>query len=371
MGGKFSIIYGDEFLSYDFGEHHPLRQFRVKLAIDLMKELGVTKAPGVNIVPIHKSTVEDLLLFHTEEYVEFVRASCEANAGWLDDGDTPAIKGCFEAALYPVGASIDAVRAVWRGKTHHAYNLGGGLHHAHRNRASGFCVFNDIAIAISYLKKELGAKRIAYIDIDAHQGDGVMYGFYNDPTILNIDFHEDGRYLFPGTGKVTELGDGTALNLKVNVPFPPYSADYSFTYTFRQLVPPLIRKFEPEIILMQTGVDCHLADPLTHMNLSYNSYIEVVRIVHNLAHEVSGGKLAMFGGGGYNPAAVAIIWTLMAAAIAGVEVSNTLPEPWRAELTEMTGVPAPRSFNEEHTDDQVFSEVLDTVYWLRNKLLMT
>lgn len=371
MSGRFSIIYGDEFLSYDFGENHPLRQFRVKLAFDLMRHLGVTEAPGVDIRHVCKATPEDVLLFHTPDYVEFVRAACEADAGWLDGGDTPAAKGCFDAALYVVGASVDAVREVWLGRAEHAYNLGGGLHHAHPDRASGFCVFNDIAVAISFLQKMLGAKRIAYIDVDAHHGDGVMYGFYGDPTVLNIDFHEDGRYLFPGTGELGELGDGAGQNLKVNVPFPPYSADYSFTYTFRQLVPPLVRRFQPEIILMQTGVDSHLGDPLTHMNLSHNSYVEVARIVHDLAHEICGGKLVMFGGGGYNPAAVAIIWTLMAATIAGVEVGYALPESWRQELTEMTGVPAPRFFREEHTEDRCFGDVMNTVYWLRNRLLIT
>lgn len=368
MGGKFSIVYSDEFLQYDFGEKHPLRQFRVKLAMELMCQTGVTAAEGVSLDGAHRAAPEALFLFHSPDYVDFVKHACEAGTGFLDGGDTPAVKGCFDAALWVVGTSVHAAKTVWQGESDHVYNLGGGLHHAHPGDASGFCVFNDIAVAIAHLLKTYGASKVAYIDIDAHHGDGVMYGFYADPRVLNIDFHEDGRYLFPGTGRVDELGEGEAQNFKVNVPLQPYSADASFGYAFRNLVPPLIRRFAPEIILMQTGVDSHLGDPLSHMNLSYRSYVEAIRIVHDLAHEVCDGKLVLFGGGGYNPAGVSILWTLMAATVAGVKIDDAMPSSWLATLTEMTEVSAPLALEEEPFEDRNYSQTLNTVYSLRGKL---
>ncbi|MBI4318782.1 MAG: acetoin utilization protein AcuC [Chloroflexi bacterium] len=371
MGGRFAIIYGDEFLEYDFGEDHPLRQIRLRLALELMLKMGVAREPEVAVQPVEKATLDDVLLFHTQQYVDFVEEACEKGTGWLDWGDTPAFKGGLDASLFIVGSTLKAVRMVWGGQAQHVFNLGGGLHHAHPNRASGFCVFNDAAVAISFLKRHLGARRIVYVDIDAHQGDGVMYGFYADGSVLDIDFHEDGAYLFPGTGSAHELGEGAGLNLKVNVPLPRYTADYSFMHAFRHLVPQLLRLFEPEIILWQCGADSHAGDPLTHMCLTNTAYAEAARLVHGLAHELCDGRLVLLGGGGYDMASVATAWTTVARVVSGSTGGNEIPEAWRREFGRITGSPGPCTLEEEPRPDRTLELVMETVELLKRRLFQT
>ncbi|MCL5960437.1 MAG: acetoin utilization protein AcuC [Chloroflexi bacterium] len=332
MTTELALIYGDEFLKYDFGGRHPLREIRLKLVVELIQHLGLIDSGKVSLDRPPRANIDDFLLFHSRDYVEFVRAACEAGTGYLDRGDTPAFPGCVEAEQYIVGGSLAAVEMVLSGNVSHAFNIGGGLHHAHPGRASGFCVFNDPAICIAALKKRYGLSRIAYVDIDAHHGDGVMYGFYSDPTLLDVDFHEDGRHLFPGTGWPEELGKGPALNLKVNVPFPPHTGDSALLYAFNELVPSLLRRHRPEIILMQCGSDGHQDDPLSTLEFSHHSYIRIAQIMHDLAHEICGGRLILFGGGGYDLAAVSVCWSAIASTIVGQPVPNSLPEGWRASF---------------------------------------
>src|SRR5881628_3393189 len=221
MTRKTAIIYSDKFLDYNLGPNHPLRPVRVKLTYELLKSKGVLASESVRVVEPRYATRPEILLFHEESYVRLVEKFSEKGSGLLDMGDTPAFKGCYEATSLVVGASIKASELVMKEGFSHAFNPSGGLHHAHPERASGFCIFNDPAISIRYLQTKFNVKRIVYLDIDAHHGDGVMYGFYDDQGVLDIDLHESGRYLFPGTGFPDETGAGKGAGLKVNVPLPP------------------------------------------------------------------------------------------------------------------------------------------------------
>lgn len=333
LSGKTVLVYDDTLLSYDFGPHHPLKPIRLKLAVELSKSIGVLKSSKVSLVEPSKADVEQILLFHTREYVNLVERSSMTGRGLLDQGDTPAFKGCFESSKLYVGGSIQASDLVMQGKANHAFNPAGGLHHAHHDRASGFCIFNDAAVVISHLKRNYHTKRILYLDVDAHHGDGVMYGFYSDPSVADIDFHEDGKYLFPGTGFTHEVGEGEAEGLKINVPLLPLTADEAYLAAFREIVPRIVRSYRPEIILMQCGADSHFDDGLANLCLSTNCYEEMVHLTHDLAHEICSGRLLLFGGGGYSLGSVARCWTLALAAMADVEFENKIPQAW-AELYE-------------------------------------
>ncbi len=351
MAGKTALLYSEKFLDYNLGPHHPLRPVRVKLAHDLLKAKGALNDKNVEVVEPRPATRQEILLFHEEEYVRLVEKYSEKGSGLLDMGDTPAFKGCYEATSLVVGASLRACDLIMNGEFSHAFNPSGGLHHAHPERASGFCIFNDPAISIRYLKSKYGVKRLVYLDIDAHHGDGVMYGFYEDPSVLDIDFHESGRYLFPGTGFVDETGVGQAKGLKVNVPLLPETGDEAYLDAFRQLVPNLLRKFRPEVILVQCGADGHFDDKLAHLRLSTNVYREVVGEMHSLAHELCNGRILLYGGGGYTLANVPRVWATAFATLAGLELDNSIPKPWREEFRALTGEVPPNTFNDMPTSD--------------------
>jgi len=319
---ELAIIYGDELLSYDFGPGHPLRQIRVKMAMELMEDLGLLAQGGVRVVPPRPAKEGEILLFHERSYVEYVKMRSKEGRGLLDHGDTPAFKGCFEASVLVVGATLKAVEEALRGGARFSANLAGGLHHAHPNRASGFCIFNDAAIALAYLLTE-GFDRLAYIDVDAHHGDGVMYGFYSDGRILDVDFHEDGRYLFPGTGSVDEIGRGEGRGLKVNIPLPPSSGDDVFVEAFRRLVPKLLAKFKPEYIILQCGADGYVGDPLAHLSYTTHAYEYAVRELAKWSERLCEGRLTLLGGGGYSYENAARVWSLACCILAGYEEGVT------------------------------------------------
>lgn len=239
-------------------------------------------------------------------------------------------------------------------------NIAGGLHHAHPSRASGFCIFNDPAISIAYLKKKYSLERILYLDIDAHHGDGVMYGFYSDKTVLDIDFHEDGHHLFPGTGFTDEIGAGAASGIKINVPLSPFTGDDAYLKLFKEIVPPAVRNFRPQILLVQCGADSHANDLLAHLQLTTRSYCEVAKIMHDLAHEVADGRLVIFGGGGYNPSNVARAWTLIAATLIDFSAPGEIPEDWRRLYEAIIGEKAPSKINSSaEAKNQVADMALD------------
>jgi len=351
VGGKTALLYSEKFLQYNFGPSHPLRPVRVKLTRDLIKSKGLLDENTIEIEP-RSATEEELLLFHDKEYSQLVRRYSEKGTGLLDAGDTPAFKGCFEATSLVVGASLEACDMIMGGKFNHAFNPSGGLHHAHPERASGFCIFNDPAISIEYLKKKYNVKKLVYLDIDAHHGDGVMYGFYGDASVLDIDFHESGRYLFPGTGFPDEIGEGRAKGLKLNIPLLPGTGDEAYLRAFHKLVPDAIRKFHPEILLVQSGADAHAEDRLANLRVTTNMYAEVISTMHSLAHELCKGRLLLFGGGGYTLANVPRVWTIAFAALAGKKLDATIPEEWSNEFMKLGDETPPTTFHDQPTNDE-------------------
>jgi acetoin utilization protein AcuC len=364
---KLAIVYGPELLNYDFGPEHPFGSKRGKVTWELLKALGIPEREDVLHLNTREASNEELRLFHTQDYIDFVESACKRGFGYLDGGDTPAMLGGFEAAKTVVGSSWSICEAVMKGQARYGATIVGGLHHSFPGRASGFCVFNDLAVSIQLLRREFKLKRVAYIDIDAHHGDGVMYGFYEDPNVIFIDFHEDGRYLFPGTGAIHELGRGIATGTKFNMPMPPYSGDQSFIRAWDSLVPQLLHDFKPEFILLQMGVDGHGGDPLTELNYSSAGYKHIIRSLREQAEEICNGRLALFGGGGYNLESCALRWTEMIATLIEAELPDFLPDIWRTHYKEITGEEAPVTFQEDSTGDNTLVRVTEMVDWFRMK----
>jgi acetoin utilization protein AcuC len=351
---SLGIVYSDEFQRYDFGPAHPLKPTRLKLTFELMKETGVLASMGVKVVEPRYATRDELCLFHRAAYLDFVQRASRVGNGFLDSGDTPGFKGCYETSALATGASLVAVDMVMSGEVSHAMNIAGGLHHARPDRASGFCIFNDPAVSIAYLKKKYGTKKILYLDVDAHHGDGVMYGFYSDGALLDIDFHEDGLHLFPGTGFPDEVGEGEGRGLKLNIPLPPFTDDDLYLPLFRQIVPRVVGKYKPEILLLQCGADSHANDLLAHLQITSKTYVEVARTIHDLAHEVADGRLVVFGGGGYNQANVARAWTQVAATLSHTNLPKLTPHNWRKLFETLVGEEAPNNMD---SDDEARKEL--------------
>jgi acetoin utilization protein AcuC len=322
MTGTSSFIYSDEYLKYQFGPTHPFKPIRCKFALDILKDLGAFNNRAKVITP-NPASHEDLLLVHTREYIEYVRRKSEAGYGLLDLGDTPATKGLFEGACAVVGGSILGAKRIIDGEDAHAFNVGGGLHHAKPDAASGFCVFNDIAIAARWLQKR-NVQRIAIIDIDGHHGDGTQEIFYHEP-VLKISFQRIG--IFPGTGYVDEVGEGAGEGYSVNIPLPGKTGDGAFLHAYEAVVPPLLKWYQPEIIFCQCGIDGHVGDPLVGLALTTKTYEAVAKSLHSLAHDLCNGRLLLFGGGGYDVKTTARCWALIFAI-----VSETIPPTEYSEL---------------------------------------
>jgi acetoin utilization protein AcuC len=348
LTGKTALIYSDEFLKYDFGLSHPLRPTRLKLTFELLKATGLLRKPYVSVHLPRQATEEELLMVHNREYIEEVKAFSKTGVGYLDMGDTPAFKGIHEATATAVGGSIAAAELIMEGTATHAFNPAGGLHHAGKDHAAGFCVYNDIAVAIKYIQRVYGIKRVAVVDIDVHHGDGTQAIFYRDPTILGIDLHEDGRFLYPGTGFVQEIGEEEGRGFKVNVPLPPLTSGECYLHAFDEIVPPLLRAFKPEIIVNQFGVDTHYDDPLAHLSLTMEVYGEIASRLHSLAHEITGGRYLILGGGGYKPESVARAWTIMFSKICESAISDRIPENWLSFSREIMKREPPSSFSDKY-----------------------
>src|SRR2546425_3517136 len=351
MTGKTGLIWDERLLDYNLRPSHPLRPIRVKLTFDLIRSKGILQHGSVQVIKPRLASREEILLFHEDDYVRLVEQCSKKGSGLLDMGDTPAFKGCYEATSLVVGASMVAADEVMSGRLSHAFNPSGGLHHAHPERASGFCIFNDPAVVIAHLKSRYNVKHIVYLDIDAHHGDGVMYGYYDDPAVLDIDLHESGNFLFPGTGFPDEIGEGEAKGLKLNIPLPPSTGDEAYLEAFRQIVPNALKKFRPEIILVQCGADGHLDDRLAHLRLTTNVYTEVVSQMHDLAHDLCNGRLLLFGGGGYTLANMPRVWTVAFSTLAGVKPSDEITEPWSREFRKLTGEEPPTDLHDKPTND--------------------
>ena len=303
-------MFGDELANYHFGIEHPFGPRRYGAFKDefLSRKLDKKVTLCKPQTPTTSPDIESYLsLFHSSEYIDKVKILSASGAGFLDCGDTPAVKGIFEAACIIVGTTLKAIDLIMRKNCMHVFSPIAGLHHATRTSAAGFCVFNDCGIAIEYLRKEYNIQRIAYIDIDAHHGDGVFYTFENDPDLCIVDFHQDGTTLYPGTGFINETGKGNAAGSKLNIPLPPNSTDKIAT-SFWKTAEDFIAKSKPEFILLQCGADSLAGDPITQLNLSSEFHAYVTSRLVLLAKEHSHGRLLAMGGGGYNPDNIKSAW---------------------------------------------------------------
>ncbi len=299
------LYLGADLARYNFGDAHPFGPKRLGAFRDELQRQGLDREVCV-CAPVAAGKAE-IERFHTPEYVERVRMQSRHGVGYLDMGDTPAFIGVYEAASIVVGTTLDAVARILRGECRRGFVPIAGMHHARRDGAAGFCVFNDCGVAIETLRSEHGLRRIAYVDIDAHHGDGVLYAFESDPDLVIVDFHEDGRYLYPGTGTAEETGRGAAQGTKHNYPLPPSAGDAALLQVWPE-VEAILRRAQPEFILLQCGADSLAGDPLTHLALSPIAHAHVAASLCRLADELGHGRVLALGGGGYDLDNIAKAW---------------------------------------------------------------
>jgi len=300
------LVAGERIARYAFGDGHPFGPDRHDAFFRALTAAGLDRR--VRMLAPRRATRDELLLFHTPEYVDLVEARSAAGEGYLDAGDTPAWKGMFEAACDVVGAALVATEALMGGQARRAFVPIAGLHHAGRGHAAGFCVFNDCGVVIEHLKRAHGLERIAYVDIDAHHGDGVYYAFEDDPALVFADLHEDGRFLYPGTGSADEQGSGAAHGIKLNIPLPPGAGDREFLAAWPAVVAHLERH-RPQFILFQCGADSLAGDPITHLALTEEAHAHAARSLCAIAERFAAGRILGTGGGGYNRRNLARAWT--------------------------------------------------------------
>jgi acetoin utilization protein AcuC len=343
------IMWDPALIGYDFGRGHPLAPIRVDLTMRLAREFGVLDRENVRCLAAPLADKATLTMLHEEAYLAAVRragvdpAAVDLLRG-LGTGDNPTFVGMYEASALVAGQTVAAAEAVWRGDAAHAVNIAGGLHHAMAGAASGFCVFNDVALGIARLLA-LGASRVAYVDVDVHHGDGVQALFWDDPRVLTISLHESGRTLFPGTGFPQETGGPGALGTAVNVALPAGTGDAGWLRAFDAIVPPLLRAFAPDVLVTQHGCDSHAEDPLAHLALSVDGQRRSYALLHALAHEVAGGRWLATGGGGY--ALVEVVprsWTHLLAELTGdpLEPDIATAPAWQAHVRDLGATPPTR-----------------------------
>lgn len=299
------IYAGEALARYGFGSDHPFATDRLAAFMEAFESSGL--AASVHLLEPVVATRASLLRFHRAEYLDLVQTRSAAGEGFLDTGDTPALPGIYEAALSVVGSVLDGLERILSGELRRAFVPIAGLHHARPDSAAGFCVFNDCGIAIETLLRIHGLQRIAYVDIDAHHGDGVFYAYTEDPQVTIADFHEDGRWLYPGTGDAGEIGIGPARATKLNVPLPP-GADDALFFRLWPMVESFLAASDPQFILLQCGADCLAGDPLTHLELSDAVHHEVTAALCDMADRQCNGRLLAMGGGGYNRSHTAHAW---------------------------------------------------------------
>lgn len=332
------LVYDAAFADYRFPLGHPMRPERFTLALELARAWGILDT--LHIVGPEPASVADLTLAHTTDYVAHVMAASREPARadlafGLGPGDTPAVAGIHDAAALVVGATIEALSAVVDGRARRAFNPAGGLHHAQRDRASGFCVYNDLVVAIERATRDHPGLRVAYVDIDAHHGDGVESAFIERDDVLTVSVHESGRFLFPGTGTRPLGGEGAGAGFALNVPLLPDAGDDEYLAAIDEVLAPAVRRFAPDVIVAQLGADSHAGDPLTHLLVTTPGFVEAVRRITALADEVCDGRLAATGGGGYQPFdVVPVMWASALAVLADLPVPTTLPAEWLALAAE-------------------------------------
>jgi len=345
--GPATVVFDKTLTDYDFGPHHPMSPIRVDLTMELAAQLGVT-GEHLRLVEAPMASDDVIATVHERGLIEAVtEAGTTPGHTDLDRGlgtdDNPVFPGMHRAAAHVVGATVEACRQVWSGESQHSVSITGGLHHAMRDRASGFCIYNDVAVGIKKLLDD-GAQRVAYVDVDVHHGDGVEQIFWDDPRVLTVSLHETGQMLFPGTGFPTDIGGAGAEGTAVNLALPPGTGDAGWLRAYHAVVPPVVRAFDPEILVTQHGCDSHREDPLAHLMLSVDGQRASYLALHELAHEVCDGRWVATGGGGY--ALVEVVpraWVHLLAIVGGrpLDPSLPIPEAWRDHVRDTAGQTAP------------------------------
>lgn len=377
--GPATVVFDKSLTDYDFGASHPMSPIRVDLTMRLAQELGVLDSGRLRVVPAPMADEDLIATVHDPRLIEAVTrvgttpGATEVAFG-LGTDDNPVFLGMHRAAAHVVGASVEAFRQVWSGESLHSANITGGLHHAMRDRASGFCIYNDVAVGIQYLLDQ-GAQKVAYVDVDVHHGDGVERIFWDDPRVLTISLHETGQMLFPGTGFPHDLGGPDARGSAVNVALPPGTADAGWLRAFHAVVPPLLREFGPEVLVTQHGCDSHVEDPLAHLNLTVDGQRAAYLALHDLAHEVAGGRWVVTGGGGYSLVdVVPRAWSHLLAIVGGspLDPATETPGAWREHIRETLGRGAPyRLTDGRQPAYRDWSEGYDPATWLDREIHAT
>lgn len=332
-----SVVFHPAYPRYSFGEDHPFSPVRVEMALDLLEALGHGVAP----VEPPLARTEDLLSVHDDYYVRRVKALGDGQAVpdcqeyGLGTPDTPAFPGMDEAARAHVGGTLHGARLIYEGKAKRVLQMGGGLHHARRNFASGFCLYNDLAVAIKYLTAR--GHWVTYLDIDVHHGDGVQQILYDDRRAMTISLHESGKYLFPGTGEIHELGSGVGRGLKLNVPLEPMTEGESYLEVLDQVVPAALDHFKPAVLVVQAGADAHFDDQLADLMLTTRDYEAIFRRILGWADRFTKGRVLFTLGGGYSLRAAPLVWTLLYLLVHDLPVPEELPRAWRTRWKRILG----------------------------------
>nr|WP_098484273.1 acetoin utilization protein AcuC [Georgenia soli] len=346
------MVWSDDLVGYDFGVGHPMAPVRLVLTHELLADLGLLELPGLKILPAPVASDADLELVHTADYVAAVREAEEDGRPrperGLGDGDTPVFGRVHTASARIVGSTLAAARAVWEGEAPRAVSLAGGMHHAMAQRASGFCVYNDVAVSIAWLLRA-GARRVAYVDLDAHHGDGVERAFWDDDRVLTLSVHQHPGSLFPGTGYPQDVGSPAARGTAVNVALPPGTSDDGWLRAVEALAVPLVREHAPDVLVTQHGCDCHRSDPLAQLDVSVDAQRRSAMLMAELADAHAGGRWLATGGGGYEVVGVVPrAWSHLVGVVAGhpVDPATPVPESWRQMVRDLADVSAPETMSD-------------------------
>jgi acetoin utilization protein AcuC len=326
-----TLLFHDRYLDYDFGPDHPFSPVRQEMVVSLLDALGHPIDPVAPPV----ASREEVRRIHSEQFVAKVEAASDGRPppqAWdygINTGDVPVFENMDAAARGLVGGTLHGARLIAEGEASRVLQLGGGLHHAHHDRASGFCVYNDLSVAIDVLREQ--DLRVAYVDIDVHHGDGVQFVHYDDPHVLTISLHESGQYLFPGSGGVEEIGEAAGEGFAINVPLVPHTEPASYRDAFDRVVPYALEKFGPDVIVAQCGADAHFHDPLADLLLTSHTYEALFRDLFSLADKHTNGQILCTLGGGYHLDAVTRVWALLALLVQDCDLPDTIPDDWRAQ----------------------------------------
>ncbi len=328
MSDSVSLVTVDDIArAYDFGSSHPLRPERVLLTYENIRALGLIEQGHVTEIASRSASDDEILAVHDRDFVQMVK---DIDAGrvpehrglefGLGTPDDPIFEGMHPASAAVCGASITAAEAVAEGRAQHAFNPAGGLHHARRREASGFCIYNDPAAAIAKLLALRPDWRVMYLDVDVHHGDGVQWIFYDDPRVVTVSFHQSGRYLYPGTGFEDEIGAGAAAGTAINIPLLPLTGEVDYLWALKEVLPRVAEAFAPDVLVTQLGADTHWRDPLADLALTMRAYPEMAGVIHDVVHSHTSGRWVATGGGGY-------------------QAETVVPKVWAIHFAQMCGLP--------------------------------